>query len=293
MPGLFAFALIFSGHPVAPGTVLQYTPTMKFWGAASLLLFAYSLCGQQTARLNRAEQEQFLLRAKVIRTKSAPNGTTGTIRATLTDGTITHDASIQTIDQSKSTFQSAAGVELNFRDSYKYNIAAYRLDKLLDLRMIPPSVERKHSGASAAFTWWVDDFQMEELERYKKKINAPDTAAWNRQMYVVRVFDQLISNVDRNLGNLLITNDWQLWMIDHTRAFRMQTTVRDPKALTECDRNFLAHLKLLDAPTLTREVGSFLTPPEIKGLLARRDQIVSRFEQLGEKVLYDLPRRPE
>jgi len=40
-------------------------------------------------------------------------------------------------------------------------------------------------------------------------------------MWVVRLFDQLIYNTDRNLGNLLIDKSWRLWMIDHTRAFKV------------------------------------------------------------------------
>jgi len=36
----------------------------------------------------------------------------------------------------------------------------------------------------------------------------------------MRVFSQLVYDTDRNLGNVLISEDWHLWMIDFTRAFR-------------------------------------------------------------------------
>ena len=68
----------------------------------------------------------------VNRVRAAAKGVTGTLRATLSDGTITHDASIQTIDQSMREFRSNRGTELNFVDSWRYNVAAYRLDRLLD-----------------------------------------------------------------------------------------------------------------------------------------------------------------
>jgi hypothetical protein len=87
--------------------------------------------------------------------------------------------------------------------------------------MIPVSVERKVGGKTSAITWWVDDVMMDEMKRTNKKIDPPDRDIWNKQMYVVRVFDQLIYNTDRNLGNLLIDKNWRLWMIDHTRAFRL------------------------------------------------------------------------
>ena len=63
---------------------------------------------------------------------------------------------------------------------------------------------------------------MDEGDRLKKKIGPPDLQRWNASMQMVRLFDQLIANTDRNLGNLIITNDWSIWAIDHTRAFRTQ-----------------------------------------------------------------------
>ena len=91
------------------------------------------------------------------------------------------------------------------------------------------------SGNTSAVTWWIDNSMM-EVDRRKKHLDAPDMDAWNREMYVVRVFDQLIYNTDRNLQNLMIDPDFHIWMIDHTRAFRMQTTLREKKDLVKCDR---------------------------------------------------------
>lgn len=242
--------------------------------------------------MTREQQEHFLATAKIINIRAAKGGITGTRRATLSDGTTTHDAHIQSIDESKARFEGASGTELNFRDSYKYNIAAYRLDKMLDLRMIPASVERNVEGQTAAVTWWVDDVLMEEGERMKKHIEPPDGDSWNNQMYVVRVFDQLIFNTDRNVGNLLITKDWRIWMIDHSRAFRMHTSVKTPKNLVRCERELLAAMKRLDQPGLTREMNGLLTSMEIKGLLKRRDQIVAYFEKAPSKSIYASQRRP-
>ena len=171
-------------------------------------------------RLSRAEMEEFLMNAKVVERKNLSTGITNSQRATLDDGRLKHDAHIQIVDIQKASFQTATRTEFNFRDSYKFNMAAYELDKLLELNMVPVSVERKVGGNMAAVTWWVDDALMTELDRHKKKMEPPDLKTWNPQMYVCRVFDQLIYNTDRNLGNLVITKDWKIWMIDHTRAFR-------------------------------------------------------------------------
>ena len=123
--------------------------------------------------LTPEQKEEFLLNAKVISSKEIGVGINNTRRATLSDGKLTHDAHVQTVDIRKQEFKTLNGMELNFRDSYKYNIAAYRLDRLLGLNMLPVSVERKVGGDTASMTWWVDDVMMMERDRYKKKIQVP------------------------------------------------------------------------------------------------------------------------
>ena len=119
-------------------------------------------------------------------------GVTNSRRATLDNGKLQHDAHIQTVNESKTTFAGQRRTELNFRDSYKYNIAGYELAKILELNMIPPSVERRIAGQTAAVTWWVDRTAMTEGDRLKKNTPPPNVLNWNQQMQIVRVFDQLI-----------------------------------------------------------------------------------------------------
>jgi hypothetical protein len=245
-----------------------------------------------------AEQEAFLTEAKVVKTRAAGGGgITGALRATLRLGELQHDALVQSIDEEKPFMDLARGRELEFRDSYKNNVVAYRLDRLLGLGMVPVTVVRVHEGKKAGFTWWVDDVQMDERARLAKKIGVPDTVAWNRQMWVVRLFDQLIYNTDRNLGNLLIDKDWRIWMIDHTRAFKMFTEPKSPKNLaTQCARGLLEALRHLDHATFAEATKDLLSEGQVKGLLARRDFIVKYYDErikvAGEAVvLYDLPTR--
>jgi hypothetical protein len=154
--------------------VIWLTPqqTVGLYGQAEL----------QTAQpvLTDEQMEQFLKQARVVRTRSTSKGITGSLRATLSDGTYTHDAQIQNVEISKASFAGTRGTELNFRDSFKFNVAAYKLSRLLGLKMIPPSVERPHGGRGAAFTWWVDDVMMDEGDRMKKKLVAPNVDRWNR-----------------------------------------------------------------------------------------------------------------
>jgi len=238
-------------------------------------------------------KEQFLLNARIAKSKGAKKGITGTVRVTLDDGTTIHEASVQSIDDRKTVFQPATGpAEVNFRDTYKFNIAAWKLARLLGVEdMVPPSVERKYKGNSASFSWWVDDLMMDEGDRKKKNLNPPDQEAWNREMNVILVLDQLIYNMDRNVGNILIDKQWRLWMIDHSRAFRLHKTLLNPKVLTFCDRFLYVRMKVLDEATLVKELEPYVNRSEIQALLARRDLIVKAFEEKGDKSLYDRPAR--
>ena len=242
--------------------------------------------------LTKEQITNFLLTAKVVDSKPAAKGITNTWRLTLTDGTITHDAHFQSIDEHKASMQLASGTELGFVDSYKYNIAAYQLAELLGLDdMVPVYVERKWKGDAGSFSWWLP-VKMDEADRVKRKIEVPDPDAWDKQMYKIRVLDALVSDSDPNLTNVLIGEKWNIWRIDFTRAFRQRKDLKDADAnLVKCDRQLLEKLKALDANVLTDKTKHYLTKDEVKALMARRDKIVEHFQQLiaqkGEnQVLY-------
>jgi hypothetical protein len=129
---------------------------------------------------------------------------------------------------------------------------------------------------------------MTEMDRHKSKQDAPDRDAWKKQMVTVHIFDQLIYNMDRNVGNLIITKNWRVWAIDHTRAFRTHETLKSPENVSRCDRQVFEKLKALDKDSLKREMGSMLDEWQMRSLLARRDLIVKRIESLGPAALFDL-----
>jgi len=250
-------------------TAVKFSPALALSAAIS---FAAAL------PLSDQEMESFLKNAAITNRRTLSIGVTNSERATLSNGSFQHDAHLQTIDESRTSYQTALGNEINFRDSYKYNIAAWRLDRMLGLGMVPVSVERKVGGKTGAVTWWVDNVQMMELDRHKKKLEPPDTDGWNDQMYQVRVFNELVYNTDANLGNILITRDWRIRLVDFTRAFRMYRTLREPRNLARIDRRLYNALKTLSKESLESELRPYLTEPEIQGLLARRDRIVAFFD---------------
>ena len=255
------------------------------------LTCALSAVAADEQSLTKDQIKEFLRTAKVVNSHQASKGITGTWRLTLSDGTITHDASFQDIDEHKAQKQLGTGTELNFVDSYKYNIAAYALAELIGMDdMLPVYVERKWQGHEGSLSWWLP-VKMDEAERYKRKITAPDPDAWNNQMYKIRVFDQLVSDTDPNLTNVLIGENWQIWRIDFSRAFRLNKDPKSPKDLVRCDRQLLEKLKALDGNALTEKTKGYLSKDEVKAVMARRDKIVAQFQtmiaQKGEnEVLY-------
>jgi hypothetical protein len=248
---------------------------------------------EQSSLLSKEEVYRFLLTAKVIKSERIGKGLTHPWRLTLTAGDFTHDASFQDIDvRTQEAGFAGGGRELNFADSFHYNIAAYELAVLLQIDdMVPITVEREWEGKKGSLSWWVDDVKMDEDERLKQGLTPPDTRAWNRQMHRVRIFSQLIHDTDRNLQNVLITGDWKIWIIDFSRAFRTVRQIPEQKDLLRCEKELFSRLLGLSKNAVSRAVGDHLTKWEIEALMARRDLIVVHFQRLiaekGESaVLY-------
>ena len=270
-------------------------PSLRWWrlipAAIVCLTFPLSIFASDEPALTKDQIKQFLLTAKVAKSHQSNKGITNPWRLTLTDGTVTHDASFQAVDEHKARMETIRGAELGFVDSYKYNIAAYRLAELLGIDdMMPVYVERRWAGNPGSLSWWVP-VKMDEVERHKQKLTAPDPDAWNKQMYKVRVFDALVYDTDANLTNVLIGEDWKIWRVDFTRAFRLSQKLRDPKDLVRCDRQLLEKLKTLDGNEVAKQTKNYLNKEEVKSVMARRDKIVAQFQKLisekGEKeILY-------
>jgi len=265
------------------------------WQRRSLLTLAVSLwlavaClaqapnqGSQPSEPNLTEEQQteFLLHANVVKSKQLGKGITHPWRLTLSNGELTHDAAFQPVDEHKAKMEFAGGrTEYNFVDSYHYNIAGYQVAKMLGLSdMVPVYVERRWNGQTGSVSWWIP-WKYDEAMRHQQHIMAPDPDAWNKQMYKVRVLDQLLYDTDPNLTNVLITEDWKIWRIDFTRAFRLYKDLPDPKDLVQCDRQLLEKLRQLNYDEVLEKTKPHLNKSEVKALMARRDKIVAYFEKL-------------
>lgn len=244
-----------------------------------LCLSAWDGAAQSANVFQGSNAEQFLTRAKILGLKDIGEGVTLPKKASLELDGVKQFGVFKTIDDYAKVKQLDRGIELEFQDSWKTEIAAYELDKLLGLGMVPATVERTYGGQHGSLQYWLET-KMSEAERVQKKLQPPSRFDWDEQVARIRLFDNLIFNTDRHLNNLLITEDWKIRLIDHSRTFRPFEQLRDPKQLTRFSRSLLAKIEELNEPLLKEHVGKYLSPYQIQGLLKRRDLILALSRKL-------------
>ena len=238
------------------------------------------------------EALEFLASAEVVASEEIPDGTSRTLRVLLERGGVRAHAAFRTVDLHKSRVKLGDEVILDFHDSYRHEVAAYELNRLLGLDRVPPTVPRTLNGERGSLQLWVEG-AMTEGERIRSQTEPPDPVAWYRQLQVMRIFDRLIYNFDRNRGNILIGEGWKLWMIDHTRSFRLETEVSEIRSVTQCERSLWRRLRELDEDEVRSRLVPYVGPRQVRALVKRRDKVVAHveglIEQFGEEhVLFDL-----
>lgn len=171
------------------------------------------------------------------------------------------------------------GLYRGFYESYKSEVAAYEIDKLLALDMVPPKVERKIEGETGVAIMWVSDTRT-FAELGEAAILPPPAQAerWNLQLVRAMMFDNLIGNEDPNLGNWLKDDAWNLILIDHSRA--LGTTKSLYHKMNHIDRGLWDRMKALDEPILSAALGRWLSKGEVKGILQRRDRMQQAIDKL-------------
>ena len=190
-----------------------------------------------------------------------------------------------------------------FLESWKWEIAAYRLDKLIGLDMVPVTVEKRFQGNLGSCQLWIEDtFTLKDKEEKKLKTPSYKVFPWNRALFIQRAWDNLLYNLDRHQNQFLITQDWRMLLIDHSRSFAsskasMKRLIYDekfkegPRLMKELPRALYENIKALTAEKIKGIVGDYLTDAEINSVLVRRDLVVAwvdnYIEEMGiDSVLY-------
>jgi hypothetical protein len=162
-------------------------------------------------------------------------------------------------------------------ESYKSEIAAYELDKLLDLQMVPPAVERDIDGEKGAAIMWIDG--TESIKQRGGQV--PTTPAFAKPVRQMQLFDNLIGNPDRNAGNILVDGAGHVILIDHSRAFIESRKL--PFPFERVDATLWKKVQALTREQLSGALSTWLTAGMIDAMLQRRDELASRVDGLVKK----------
>ncbi len=234
----------------------------------------------------RAEWEEFLKTAEIIKYEDIGEGVTKPYRLYLKKGDVEHSG----------CWKNPSGIEQGFLEGWQYEIAAYEIDKLLGLNMIPPTVEREFNGKKGSLQLWITS-EMSDLDRMDKGIDIPENyiLSWNRSKYLGRAFDCLIANEDRTQQNIRYTKDWRTILIDHSRCFRSKRKytrnllygkegIKEKKLIRQLPRVFIERLGSLDFKSIKEAVGPYLTDGEIEAVLKRRDLLLNEINEMIKEV---------
>lgn len=209
---------------------------------------------------HEASAEAFLKSSEIARIEEVPIGVTRPKRAFFAPGGLVRSAAWKPLPP---------GTRRGFYESYKSEIAAYELDKLLGMHMVPPVVERTVGRDVGAAIWWIEPAKGWKID---SPIRGPEPG-WSKQVSRMKLFDQLIANIDRNQGNLLYDIDWHLMLIDHSRAFTDRKSLEGIAAPSGIDRELWSKIDALTLPQLQQALGTWIGEKAIAAILVRRDRM--------------------
>ncbi|HEX5473981.1 MAG TPA: hypothetical protein VFX12_04890 [Vicinamibacterales bacterium] len=227
---------------------------------------------------HEAEIEQYMRTAPIEKVEELPIGVTKPQRAFFAPGGLVASAAWKPLPPR---------MQGGFFESYQAEVAAYAMDRLLDMHMVPPVVVRKMDGKVGALIFWVNGTKTWDI---KNPIEGPDKLAWAHEVAKMKMFDQLIGNIDRNEGNLLVDGDYHLILIDHSRAFIPSKDLSRIAKLGRLDKTLWNKMLALDEDSLKSAIGEWYGKREIGGILARRDEmkkeVATRLAHGSERAVF-------
>jgi hypothetical protein len=268
------------------------------WGLVSVGALAAQFLPEEIAK--RDGQEEFMLAAEIVKSERIGQGVTKPWKLYLKKGAVEGLGAWKDIDKKTST---------GGRDSWRYEIAAYRLDKLIGLGLVPPAVEKAFRGKPGALSYWTET-KYSLLDVMDQGLGFPASAQKHLEDmgFVYRLWCSLIANDDPTQENIRYTADWRMILIDHSRAFRSDRTYTErlvfgvdgikkyqstgkPYLILRVPRALFERIKALDFAAIKLAVGPYLADKEIQSIVARikllEAEMAKMIGQYGEaSVLY-------
>ena len=270
LPGLVVMAAL-TGVSVSQPQPAGADSRVRFWD------------GEGRALALQAEEDlvEFLRTAPVGQSSRIESGINRSRRVILEKGALSLTAVFRDVHSEASSAPLPSGRARMLRDDSIFELAAYRLSRLIGIGRVPPTVEREVDGVMGTLQLWIHGAMTDE-DRALGKAGRPELKEMGDEWQMMALFDNLIFNDDRNHQNVLYDRQHRLWMIDHTRAFRSYHELPYPSAVERCESTVWKRLKAVRPARLRRDLEDILRPGEIDALIVRRKLLVEHIQELIE-----------
>lgn len=227
---------------------------------------------------NHDQVIDYLRTAEVKKREPAPEGINKPTVLTLERNGVRARAILREVADEKTRIRIGERFYFKFYDSFANECAAYDLARELGLGFVPPAIPR-NIDRPGSVQIWIEGGR----DATDKNFHPKSPMGWMKQVWDKDFFDNLILNVDRNAGNMLVGKNDELWLIDHTRAFQPNAELLAPEALTKINRKVWDRLEALSDDELRDVVRDFLKPDQLDGLIKRRELLQKRVTELVAK----------
>lgn len=231
-----------------------------------------------TENPTQKEMEKFLKTARITPEQKGVGGRTESWSVILYDGKTKMRGFAKFTDRHR---------PYTLPDSYKYGIAAFELNKLLGLDLVPPMVEREIEGRKASLMPLLEGV-ISERSRRRRNIEPPDLESFQNAMDELKVFENLVYSSalceegGDDLGDLLIMfkKNWKAWRVDLSQAFSPIPELIQYCEFTRCSKKLFGNLLKLDDKNIKAKLKKYLNEDEMSALLERKKLIIERIKQL-------------
>jgi len=242
--------------------------------------------GFRPGQMSDDELEDFLVNAEIVNMETLGHGITRPKRVTLEREGVRLRAIFKDVSHNEKRMGNTV---VEFADHWYNEVAAYRLDRLLDLQVVPVTVEREIEGKRGSLQFWVEGL-INWRTVTEQGLEPGDWCSMEPQYQLLKVFDALIYNLDRTQENLtFLKSDWILVLIDHSRTFTGK-----PRILQKNQSDYLLvtpamarRLRGLDHTQLEAVMPPYLSQGQMRALLTRRDILLRDY--LEEQSTLEAP----
>ena len=164
--------------------------------------------------------------------------------------------------------------------SFYPGVAAYRLDRLLDLEMVPVTAIRKVGGVDGSLQF-VTNRYLDEEQRAASGSGGGAPCSIPDQWEAMFVFDALIYNQGRSKRRMLYDSaTWRLLLVGHDRAFasRKGRPTHLKSIALQLTSGWETALAGLDDTLLSETFSEVLDKRRIKALSQRRDELLASLQ---------------